>query len=150
MDLNRQHIELIRIGELDEKDRMTIYTNITDDNSKSYPSRPFYEPQLFKEMKHLEDIGYTIEYREFYVSRGDEYLRGKEYRGLQIDNSLMLVGDPLSDSIQTSAIKEIVTENLFITMNSVYFLRTPKWRTRTNRTNKIKELLNGKSTKTNK
>jgi hypothetical protein len=150
VDVYREHIELIRIGELDSKDRMTIYTNISDDKSKHYLNRPFYEPELYKEMKFLETIGYSIQQREIFISRGDEYLRGKEYRGLQVDRSLMLVGDPITNSIQTSTIKEIISENMFITMNSVYFIRTPQWRRKSNRTSKIKELLNGKSTKTNK
>jgi len=143
----RDHIELIRIGELDEKDKLTIYPNITDDRGTDRSFMPFYEPEIYKEFKLVEEYGYTIQQRNLFVSRGNEYRRGKEYHGLKVDTGLTLIGDNLQNGIRTSIIKRIVTENLFITLNSVYFLRTPEWRKRLNRHNIIGNILdNGKST----
>jgi hypothetical protein len=49
-----------------------------------------------------------------------------------------------SSGIRTSTVTDILSDNIFITMNSVYFLVDDSWRKKQNRDKKINEIINGK------
>lgn len=130
-------IILTKIGTIDPKNEKIIFSNITNEKSKYH----IFEPFLYKELKKCEIFGYSIKFKTPWYC-DNMYRTGSVYVNLRVGEQLFFRGDRFSDHIRTSIIKEIITDELFITKNSVYFLNTPNWRHKKLRDVKLKQLLN--------
>ena len=79
---------------------------------------------------------------------GDDIYFGQEVRGGSY-NVKPSIGYPvalrskISNGIRTSNVTEILSDNIFVTNNSVYFLIDDSWRKKINRDKKINEIING-------
>lgn len=79
---------------------------------------------------------------------GDDIYFGQELSGSY--NTKPSIGYPvalwskMSSGIRTSNVTEILSDNIFVTNNSVYFLIDDSWRKKINRDKKIDEIINGK------
>ena len=67
---------------------------------------------------------------------------GHEIWGPSVGESFVL-RSKTSSGIRTSTVTDILSDNIFITMNSVYFLVNDSWRKKQNRDKKINEIING-------
>lgn len=66
---------------------------------------------------------------------------GHEIWGPSVGESFVL-RSKTSSGIRTSTVTDILSDNIFTTMNSVYFLVNDSWRKKQNRDKKINEIIN--------
>jgi hypothetical protein len=136
-----EFVELIKVGVLDKDNDKRILSNIRKVENKNYLTGRFFEPLIYKEFEKVEEEGYEINFDEPWFGRGGEYTTGIRHSRPTIGEGMILTALKYTNSIRTSSVRAIITDNLFITDNSVYFLNTPDWRKKVMRDNKLKEIL---------
>ncbi len=134
-------VEMVKVGYIDEVDNTLIHANICGVIPSDYRTGRFHEPLIYQEFIKVIGEGYTITDKEKWFGRGGEYRTGSGYSGLEVGVSMTLMPSRMSDGVITSVISKIVTENLFITNNYVYFLNTPEWRKKVLREEKLENIL---------
>lgn len=75
-----------------------------------------------------------------YLPGEEKMTIGRTVSDLKVGESFYISG--FSSSIQTSIVEEIITPNLFITPNSLYFIKDEKFFIQQNREEKLNKILN--------
>jgi hypothetical protein len=124
---------LIKIGEINDDIFVSpiLYLDMTIQNN-----------ELWNEFIEINDH-YTIRQSVGFSKQIECEVYGHEIWGPSVGESFVL-RSKTSNGIRTSTVTDILSDNIFITMNSVYFLVDDSWRKKQNRDKKINEIINGK------
>ena len=125
---------LIKIGEIDDTLGGKFISPIL------YPDGNIRNIELWNEFR-LNNKHYSI--CEKKVMQFTDEVYGHEIWGPIVGESFT-IRSKVSNGIRTSIVTDILSENIFTTMNSLYFLIDESWKKRKNREQKINEILNGK------
>jgi hypothetical protein len=136
-----EFVELIKVGVIDKDNDKRILSNIRNVENKNHLTGRFFEPLIYNEFEKVLEEGYEINFDEPWFGKGDEYSTGVRHSTPTIGEGMILTAMRYTDSIRTSFVRAIITDNLFITDNSVYFLNTPDWRKKVMRDDKLNEIL---------
>lgn len=101
-----------------------------------YPDKTIMNSDLWEEFLKLNNH-YTIRESE---KTNQSSVFGEKIWGPAIGESF-IIRSKISNGIRTSMVTDILSENIFTTMNSVYFIIDESWRKKTNRDQKIDKIL---------